>query len=136
MLLSGSHLNQNALVSVANFGKDHWSTLAYIETACVDHDGKISEEKMRCNPQTHREYCLGRRAHWNDQLGTRLNDSSVLPKHDDWDCLIDLSEAGYIETYDAFTSSVKLTDKGWTVAHQLRRYLAIYHSSKGFEPKE
>lgn len=41
---------------MAAWGRDHWSTLAFIETLCVDHHGGLSDKhrrNMRCNPERH-----------------------------------------------------------------------------------
>lgn len=40
-------------VPVAAWGKDHWSTLAYVETRTVDHKGLLDHDHMRCSPGLH-----------------------------------------------------------------------------------
>jgi hypothetical protein len=59
---------------------------------------------------------------WQETWGTRLNDGSVLPEHDDWDCLIDLTKAGYIEIIDIDDATVKMTPTGLDVVQRLRIY--------------
>ena len=38
---------------VSQFGKDHWSTFAYIETRCVDRKGRLEKRNMRCDVDRH-----------------------------------------------------------------------------------
>lgn len=40
-------------VPVEKFGKDHWSTFAYIETRCVDYKGVPDRDHMRCDVDRH-----------------------------------------------------------------------------------
>jgi len=125
-------------VSVEAFGKDHWSTLAFVETRCVDDGGIVDKERMRCNTSRHAAL-LGRiqqrsTSKWDEKWGTILSDGTVLPEHDDWDCLIDLAKAGYVEIVDIDEGNVHLTDQGWQVAHQLRRFIAEGGTYKAFRP--
>ena len=42
------------VVSVARWGRDHWTTLLYLESRCVDYGGKIDNQHMRTNARLHR----------------------------------------------------------------------------------
>lgn len=35
------------------WGKDHFSTLAYLETCAVDHSGSVSNARLRCDARLH-----------------------------------------------------------------------------------
>lgn len=104
-------------VSISLFGKDHWSTLAYIETRMVDYSGFMiaRDARMRTLAHNHRIFShrptdnlqnnktmamLGKRGDDPDgdnvRLGTFLNDGTRLPGHDDWDCIQDLAAAGLL----------------------------------------
>jgi hypothetical protein len=116
-------------INEEEFGKDHWSLLAYIETRCVDHKGEIDRERMRCNPITH-PHMLGFRQsvsklEWKDEYGSRLKDRK-LSTHDDWDCLDDLDAAGLVEIQSLATCLVKITEKGNQIASEIRM-----HKTKG-----
>lgn len=127
------------VVPVEHFGKDHWSTLAFVETRCVDYKGVLDKDRMRCNLNRHAAFAgpVQRRSlimDWQETWGTRLNDGSVLPEHDDWDCLIDLTKAGYIEIIDIDDATVKMTPTGLDVVQRLRIYRTGTGRYTGFQP--
>jgi hypothetical protein len=116
-LVISSH-PRDQYVPMSLFGKDHWSTLGYIETRMVDHGGYMiaCDARMRTLAHNHRIFSyrptdnlqkqgcslamLGKRGDGpdNDNVknGSFLNDGSRLPKHDDWDCIQDLAAAGLL----------------------------------------
>jgi hypothetical protein len=124
-------------VPVTQFSKDHWSTLAFVETRCVDDRGRLDKTRMRCNSTRHAAFAD--RTHttreWTGEYGTLLKDGTKLPDHDDWDCLIDLARAGLLDIITIDDGLVALTERGWAIAHQLRRHLAAGGNCKGFEPE-
>jgi hypothetical protein len=106
------------------FGRDHHSTLLYIETRCVDSDGAPKREQMRCHPDRHPHYQTRMQVlmGWKDEYQTRLANGAREPNHDDWDCLEDLEAAGLlISVGTGFNPQYKLTDAGWAEAGRLRR---------------
>jgi hypothetical protein len=124
-------------VPVEKWGKDHWSTLAYLETRCVDGSGKIENGKMRCNHRRHREFYAARVGHSLSSgidYPTRLAGGEELENHDDWSCLEDMVKAGLVKAWfrvknhlEAFGGSeacVELTELGWKIAHALRKHRA------------
>ena len=124
--------------SMKDFGKDHWSLLAYVETLCVESSNKgigfIIKSRVRANEKTHPLNAVNFRhaGPWNPEWGTRLsgyfldnNEVDVkrrLDDHDDWDCLDDLEDAGLVDVISEATGAVKLTDKGITVSNRLREW--------------
>lgn len=115
-------------IKISDFGKDHWSILAYIETLCVDSVqgiGIIDKAKMRTDIKRHLLLC-------GDSYGnkdgykypTRLKGGKELFDHDDWDCLEDLEEAGFVVVASLINGFVKMTDLGWKVASALRKHKA------------
>lgn len=115
---------------VEKWGKDHWSTLAYLETRTVDYDGVIDNRHMRCNPRLHREFAH----HWSGgNYPTILNGEETLDNHDDWSCLEDMVAAGYLQVWfrrastNIFGNSeakVKLTARGKVISTILRAFKA------------
>lgn len=125
-------------VHVSRFGKDHWSTFAYIETRCVDHGGKLDPRHMRTNAQRH-PLLDANGCGWPEGRGTKLQGYFVeydaeflLPDHDDWDCLEDLEAASLLEILSLATGRVRLTEQGMAVAGLLRAHKARGGQYAGF----
>lgn len=136
-------------VQVLDYGKDHWSLLAYLETLCVDSTkkgvGEIDKRRMRTNEKRHPLHavnlnhgvgawqaefgtCLA--GYW-DTLGRQVSKRQV-KGHDDWDCLNDIEKAGLIDVISEANGFVKLTEKGMKVAGELRAYKAKGGMFSGF----
>lgn len=128
-------------IPAKDFGKDHWSLMAYVETLCVDSSkggvGEIDKRRIRCNPRRHPLHAVNRNfgvTGWKGEYGTRLagfwtnagltNLKRQMKSHDDWDCLDDLEAAGLIEILSEANGYVKLTDKGLTVGGLIRAWKA------------
>lgn len=116
----------SANVPVGKFGKDHWSTFAYVECRVVDHGGVLNRVHMRCDPALHIAH-----AHEGSSRGepspTRLRGGELLPGHDDWSCVDDLDAAGLVESRGTGVNPwFRLTKRGFRVALLLRK-----HRSKG-----
>lgn len=111
------------IIPAERWGRDHFTTLMYIETCVVDQGGIIRGEKMRSR---------------DPGYPTRLRDSQE-NNHGDWDCVEDMREAGLLEggernTFEAYyvgegpnpkkepIKAFRLTDKGWKLVHALRRW--------------
>lgn len=77
-------------IDISEWGQDHWSTFAYLETRAVDAGGVIDNRKMCCNARLHREFANGMDA---ESCHTRLK-SREAGKRDDWSCLEDMVAAG------------------------------------------
>lgn len=100
-------------VPMALFGKDHWSTFAYVETRAVDHRGLLDHDHMRCSMRRHPIMANAKRrvsgaAVDGSRYPTRIKAAEApgpdgtyggadLPDHDDYDCLDDLIAAGLLE---------------------------------------
>ncbi len=117
--------------TVETWGKDHWSTFAYVETCVVDRGGAIDRQRMRTHPGRHPLL-----AHMDGSAyPTRLRDGALLSDHDDWDCLSDLEEAGLLENIGSDTNHlIILTDEGRRVAAALRAHKAAGGTFASFAP--
>jgi hypothetical protein len=85
------------------FGRDHWSTFAYIETRIVDHRGTLNHAHMRCHGGRH-PLMLAAKGDFlgvadGRQFATLLAAGEQLPDHDDYDCIDDLIAAGLLEVH-------------------------------------
>ena len=114
-------------VSVDEFSNDHWSTLLYIETRCVDHRGMLNLEHMRCNISLHP--MMGNSAtsfsaassSSTKECPTQLADGTLESNHDDWSCAEDLERVGFIEnTGTDINPFFRMTNVGRKVVGDLR----------------
>lgn len=131
-------------IPIELWGKDHWSTLAYLEACAVDCHGLVDNRRMRCNPRLHREFAyvnpFGRVVD-GSRYPTRTKAGDVQP-HDDWSCLEDLVAAGLVRAYwrlrypersfGGAQTKVELTDLGLTIVAALRAHKARGGSFAGF----
>lgn len=118
--------------TMATFGKDHWSTFAYIETVVVDHRGEPDKRRMRCIAGRHPMQDHG---HDASAYTTRLKGGIELHNHDDWDCLEDCEREGLLvnDGTDA-NPHFTLTPLGQEVAKQLRVHKSAGKNFASFEP--
>ena len=110
---------------VERWGKDHWSTLAYIETRIVDHKGEPNREQMRCDVAIHPQFAnrANRGLLPDKKYPTRLNDGTELPGHDDWSCMDDAEAVGFVVNNGTGLHRVyALTDAGTEVCNALREH--------------
>lgn len=130
-------------VPIEMFGKDHWSTFAYIETRIVDHKGVPVRDHMRTDVDRHpgllgdtqSMHGIGTRP-GDKKYPTRLKGGVDLKDHDDWDCVDDLAKAGLLEIHGTGINPMyKMTELGWKVAHQLRTFKADGGTFAKFEAK-
>lgn len=108
--------------SIALFGKDHWSTFAFLEICAVENQGRINIQRMRCDPELHPGL-----AHEGSRFGkpspTRLKHGATLHAHDDWSCFEDLEAAGLVKWIGTgIHPCIQLTKKGQAVAARLRAF--------------
>lgn len=133
-------------VPVSEWGKDHWSTLAYIETVCVDSNdgngiGTIAFDRMRVDRDRHPMLIGPRQAisfsgvkENEKKYPTRLRDERELHDHDDWDCLDDMERAGLVEILSQANGRVRMTDAGLAMAAKLRAHKARGGNYTNFNP--
>ncbi len=122
------HLCELKPISMSNWGKDHWSTLAYLETLAVDNKGIAKPEnvRMRTNEIRH-PHLLGNTGIPSNALNgsgypTRLKDGEV-KEHDDWDCVDDAVEEGLVEDVGTgLNRAYKFTKFGKEVMAKLRQF--------------
>lgn len=130
------------VIPMFEWGRDHWSMLAYVETRCVDGRGEIERERVRCNPTTHPGLVGGRvtpaacLVDGRYRYPTRLADGNVESEHDDHDCLRDLEAAGLLKEVGTGIATVaRLTTSGKALAAKLRQHKADGKSFAEFDGK-
>lgn len=109
-------------VSIDRWGRDHKSTLLYVESRCVDEGGTVDFRQMRCHWSRHPHYRTGGHADRDGAgYGTRLGDDTTLEHHDDWDCVHDFVWHGFVVLQgDNLQPRFKMTEAGLAVAAELR----------------
>lgn len=144
-------LDPHALVSMSRWGKDHWSTLAYIETVMVNCEGFQvgSDPRMKANRRNFRvlaQECPNpRRATrsapslamvMRPEHATRLRDGTVMPNHDDWECLQDFAAEGLFAGAAQVEpkKTLQFSARGLALAADLRAYKAQGGQFANFEP--
>jgi len=117
-------------IPIKKWGKDHWSTFAYLETLAVD-GGKGGwaipvRERMRTNELTH-PHLLGSIGYSTEPLHsskypTRLREGEV-KGHDDWDCVDDMVKEGLLKDVGSgLNRAFTFTKLGKKVAGELRKH--------------
>lgn len=113
-------------VPISRWGKDHWSTLAYLETIAVDHGPAAApyRERMRCDPDIHPHMeNQGNRFDPGARYPTRLAGGEELPGHDDWSCLEDaVTEGLLVDAGTGARPAYKFTPLGLRVIAKLRAH--------------
>ena len=112
-----------APVSPARFGKDHWSTFAYVETRAVDYKGAVDHDHLRCAAARHPLLLTAKRRAFAgehpgaDRYPTRLQEPrEEIAPHDDYDCMGDLVVAGLLAVEMPHADGDCFIDPwGWTV---------------------
>lgn len=132
-------------IPMSEWGKDHWSTLAYLETCAVDNLGIIDNRRMRTNPRLHRKL-VGISPMGEIQDGSKyptIAKSGNIPKHDDWSCLEDAVAASLVEVefteryhrpFGGLVARVKFNENGLKVVAQLREYRSNGGNFGSFAP--
>jgi hypothetical protein len=130
--------NFDGYIPMAIWGKDHWSTLAYVETVMVESAGFQvgADARMRSNRHNFRvmqEQCpkpkrpgkLAMGITMDPKYGSRLNDGTSVDNHDDWMCVQDMAKEGLFTVGpDEMEPGVVLhfSKKGNALAEALRRH--------------
>jgi len=114
-------------IPMNQWGKDHWSTLAYLETLAVERNGLAIpvNERMRTNEKRH-PHLLGTGFMVGSmdasEYPTRLKEGEV-KEHDDWDCVDDATEEGLIEDVGTgLNRAYKFTKLGKEGMAKLRQF--------------
>ncbi len=111
----------DVIIPIENWGKDHWSVFAYVETLAVENKGFAIPDarRMRANHSTHP--FLGNEDD-GSMFPTRLKNGELFG-HDDWDCLDNcVNESLLKDIGTGINRAYELTELGKLVAGQLRTH--------------
>lgn len=135
---AAERFEERPAVTPATFGRDHWSTFAYLEHAIVDRGGDPERCRMRCNAARHPALAdRGMELAFRGMPfpATRLKGGDLVPDHDDWDCALDLEKAGLLENVGTGANPIfQMTGAGWAVATLLRQWKATGGTFDTFNP--
>lgn len=123
------------VIPIARWGRDHWSSLAYVETCLVDGSGEPDPHRMRTDLRLHplMGHSLSPRG---TEYPTRLCDGGVAHDHDDWSCLDDAEAEGLLTNVGTgIHRRYRLTPRGQEVVLALRAHKASGGSFATFRPK-
>jgi len=109
------------MISLKEWGKDHWSLLAYLETRCVDNEGFIDNRHLRCNEDKHPFQKGAGNPKWESNYSTILKEG-MREGHDDWDCLFDMEHAGLVTVYSLVNRRVEMTAAGIEISKMIREH--------------
>jgi hypothetical protein len=125
-------------IDIHLWGKDHWSTLAYIETVMVECGGfQVGYDyRMKTNRRHSRvmQECpfpkrptrsIGRGVVMKPENATKLSDGQIVEDHDDWCCVQDMADYGFFNLQpDDIDPGVTLlfSPYGQNVALELRKH--------------
>lgn len=131
---------KDAYVPITLWGRDHWSTLAYLDSKIVNgaymrmqldprmragrRHYRMLWEASRSLPRS-RKYGMGNAVVMEDKYGSRLNDGTYAVGHDDWHCVQDFANEGLLTVdVEALEPNVKFTwsEKGRTVVDALLKH--------------
>ena len=130
-------------VPPTRWGKDHWSTFAYIGTRCVDYKGILDEQHMRTKRDKHPDlegeaqkmFSPGGNKEYPTRLKNYFNDkTNCLTDHDDWDCAEDMIAADLLVKIDE--AHYQLTEEGWRIDNILRQHKAQGNNYASFTVTE
>ena len=111
-------------VKIEDFGKDHWSLLAFFETQVVEKKNTIVVRRIRIN-DVRRGYSNGNNLSWKDSWGTRFKDGTMNPIHDDIDVMNELEAAGFcVNLFTELNPIINLTERGFAVIADIRKHKA------------
>lgn len=131
-------VTKDQYVAPALFGRDHWTTLAYIESVMADCAGFQlgTDPRMRSNRRNYRvmsEVPRPKRAKnptatvhlMTSEDGSRLNNGQVVHGHDDWNCVEDFAAVGFFDVGPAGLGAgktLRFSPLGKAVATRLRQH--------------
>lgn len=127
-------------VPVEKWGRDHWSMLAYFRSIEVDRGQflVVADPRMRLGRRHYRvlgaaEPCLP----MDPKCGSRLNDDTYIPRHDDVHCLGDFANAGLLASSGNLEvepgDALHLSEKGIQLVEALQQHKASGRSFSNFK---
>lgn len=116
----------------SEWGKDHWSTYAYIAYCVTNRGGQPELSRMRCDPEVHPGLTWARLWPGSDRpcSPTRLKRAAdgsprYAWSHDDWSCVEDFESAGLLVWGGSGIHPIlRFTEAGWKLWHLFEKHIA------------
>ena len=146
---------QDQFIPMAHWGRDHWTTLAYMDHVMTDCAGfEVGlDPRMRSNRHNYR-IMFPRAARRPARLGqtaaaqalaiamkpehtSRLSGGAVSTNHDDWSCIQDMAAAGLLTVDPSGVEPGEVlhwSDAGRALAAELRAHKAAGGNCSVFQP--
>lgn len=118
------------MIPVADWGRDHWTTFAYLAHVIVNEQGQPNILKMRCDRDLHPvlagSHVMRSQKKYPTQLRRNPDGTRRLQEdHDDWSCCEDFAEVGLVEEIGTGTHPVyRFTELGWKLWFDFQRHIA------------
>lgn len=127
------------LIPFSNWGRDHWSTLAFIETVMVEKGSFpiMGDARMRSNRRNFRVMPAANAMCMDLESGSLLADGTTVKGHDDWCCIQDFAAEGLLDKAQEeidIGETIKFSDLGISIAHKLREHKIKGGSFGTFKP--
>ena len=139
--MNETHEFRDFFVPMELWGRDHWSTLAYIETVETNMTEIIVRSDPRMRQNRHNYRVLGGRPPaipMRVDQGSLLSDGRMAIGHDDWSCIQDFASVGLLNCGPDGVDvgqRIKLSEKGRAMAASLRAHKAGGGSFSTFKPE-
>ena len=96
-------------IPIEQWRKDHWSTFAYAHHCAINFEGHLDPIRMRTDGNTY---------------PTRLKNDIEVKGHNDYNCLEDLENNGFLIMTTGLGQHITITDKGFDAMKQLSKHKA------------
>lgn len=127
-------MSETQNIPIVEWGKDHWSTLAYIETRIVDYGGRPDKLHLRVDSKRHPAFGHSHRPPQDKDYPTRIRGGREISPHDDIDCIEDMVAAVVLKWEGTgFNPVFILTDFGMMLCNAIRNHKASGGSFGNFE---
>lgn len=126
-------------VPIFLWGRDHWTTFAYVAHCIRDQRGYLENERLRVNPRLHRAFAH-RGSFGPTRHPTRLSNGRLIAPHDDVSCVEDFVALGLMTHTESDNPSARgmfgrrrikarFTDLGLSIWFEFERHIMTHQRS-------
>lgn len=117
------------IIPMNKWGRDHWSTLAFVATVMADRGQFVmtGDARMRSNRKNFQAMPSTNGIVMRKEHGSRLSDGSSVEDHDDWCCIQDFAAEGLLTVEEIDVGErFRFSNKGQALVTSL-----LTHKMKG-----